>query len=150
MNRRPLSPANILILGGGVLMLIASFLAFYKYKIAGVSAGNANAWDRGLFLITTLPALLGMFMALQVALQTFSNIDMPPRLLGLTWNQVHIVLSFQAALLMLTFLARAKPGSELVTVDYGVGFWLMVLAAAALVVGALMRVAASGRRPHAI
>lgn len=159
MNRRSLTPANILILGGGVVMLIASFLAFYSYRLVAhtldgglVSGGtvSVNAWDRRQFLIATLPALLGMFMALQVALQTFSNIDMPPRLLGLTWNQVHVVLSFQAALLMLALLARAKPGSELVTVDYGAGFWLMLVAAAALVVGALMRVAASGRRPRAI
>jgi hypothetical protein len=145
-----LSPANIVILAAGVVMLIASFMAFYEYKIGGVSAGKANAWDHGLFLITTLPALLGMFMALEVALRAFSNIDMPPRLLGFTWDQVHVALSFQTALMMLAFLLRARLTFAQLRVTFGIGFWLMVAAAIALVVGALMRIAATRRRPRAI
>jgi hypothetical protein len=148
VNRRKLTPPNIVILAGGAVMLIGSFMAFYEYKIGGVSAGTANAWDHGLFMITTLPALLGAFMALQVALQAFSNIDMPPRLLGLTWDQVHVVLSFQATLLLLAHLLRARLSFAGLQQTFGVGFWLMLLASIALVVAALMRVASTGRRPR--
>jgi hypothetical protein len=150
VNRRRLTPANIVILAGGALMLLASFLAFYQYKIGGVSAGTSNAWDHGNFMVATLPALLGTFMALQVGLQAFSNIDMPARLLGLTWDQVHLVFSLQALLMMLAFLGRARLNFAELRVTFGVGFWLMLLASIGLVVAALTRIAATRRRPRAI
>ena len=123
-------------------MLVGSFLPFYKFQIFGGSL-SFNAWDHGVFMIRTLPALLGMFMALQVALQAFSNIDMPNRLLGLTWDQFHLVLGLQAALLMFTFFVQAKAPFK-----FGTGFWIMALATIALLVGSLMRVASAGRRPR--
>jgi general stress protein CsbA len=149
MPRAKLAPPDIVILAGGVAMLVGSFLAFYQQTVTSPFDGSSvtfslNAWDRGLFMIVTLPALLGMFMALQVALKTFSNIDMPSRVLSLTWDQFHLVVSVQCALLMLAFLAAAQP------LDFGVGFWVMLVAAVALVVGALLRLVASRRRPRAI
>ena len=146
MNSRKLPPASVVILAAGAIMLIGSFLAFYKVS-SPLATVTLNAWDHGLFMIATLPALLGAFMALQVALQAFSNIDMPPRLLGLTWDQFHIVLSFQAALLMLAVLAR-KPNLVGLPMTFGVGFWVMLVGSGGLVAGALMRVAATGRRPR--
>jgi len=154
VNRVKLSPANVVILAAGVLILIGSFLAFYKVSVAGSGSASVNAWDRGQFMIATLPALLGSFMALQVGLVAFGHIDMPNRLLGLTWDQVHLVLSLQAALLMLSFLARTRFSATFDTfrieTTLGVGFWLMLVAAIGLVVGAFMRIAATGRRPRAI
>ena len=154
MNRVKLSPANVVILAAGVLILIGSFLAFYKVSVAGSGSASVNAWDRGQFMIATLPALLGSFMALQVGLVAFGHIDMPNRLLGLTWDQMHLVLSLQAALLMLSFLARTRFSATFDTfrieTTLGVGFWLMLVAAIGLVVGAFMRIAATGRRPRAI
>jgi len=154
VNRVKLSPANVVILAAGVLILIGSFLAFYKVSVAGSGSASVNAWDRGQFMIATLPALLGSFMALQVGLVAFGHIDMPNRLLGLTWDQVHLVLSLQAALLMLSFLARTRFSATFDTfrieTTLGVGFWLMFVAAIGLVVGAFMRIAATGRRPRAI
>jgi hypothetical protein len=154
VNRVKLSPANVVILAAGVLILIGSFMAFYKVSVAGRGSASVNAWDRGQFMIATLPALLGSFMALQVGLVAFGHIDMPNRLLGLTWDQVHLVLSLQAALLMLSFLARTRFSATFDTfrieTTLGVGFWLMFVAAIGLVVGAFMRIAATGRRPRAI
>jgi hypothetical protein len=154
VNRVKLSPANVVILAAGVLILIGSFLAFYKVSVAGSGSASVNAWDRGQFMIATLPALLGSFMALQVGLVAFGHIDMPNRLLGLTWDQVHLVLSLQAALLMLSFLTRTRFSATFDTfrieTTLGVGFWLMLVAAIGLVVGAFMRIAATGRRPRAI
>jgi hypothetical protein len=143
MNTRKLSPANLVILAAGGVMLLGSFLAFYKVPGSGQSV---NAWAHFFFLITTLPALLGALMALQVGLAAFGNISMPNRVLGLTWDQFHLVLSLQATLLMLTFLGQARPAP----LAFGAGFWLMFFGAVALVVGAFMRLAATGRRPRAI
>jgi len=154
VNRVKLSPANVVILAAGVVILIGSFMAFYKVSVAGSCSVSVNAWDRGQFMIATLPALLGTFMALQVGLVAFGHIDMPNRLLGLTWDQVHLVLSLQAALLMLSFFARMRPSATFDTfrieTTLGIGFWLMLVAAIGLVAGAFMRIAATGRRPRAI
>ena len=143
MNKVKISPANIVILVAGVVILIASFLAFYKLEIPKQTFGNItiggstsyNAWSTGQFLIATLPALLGAVMAAHVVLAAFSNVDFPETVLGLTWDQIHLALGFQAALMMIAFLIRSNPYSS-----FGIGFWLMLIAGVALLVGAIMRV----------
>ena len=146
MNNAKLSPPNIVILVAGAVMLVASFLGFYKIDLPAVLGGSRtfSAWSDGQFLIATLPALLGVVMAAQVALVTFGNVDLPDRVLGLTWDQIHLALGFQAALMMIAFLIRSKPYS-----DFGIGFWLMLLAGIALLVGAIMRVTGAGSNPNA-
>jgi len=144
VNKVKISPANIVILVAGVVILIASFLAFYKLEIPKQTLGNItiggstsyNAWSTGQFLIATLPALLGAVMAAHVVLAAFSNVDLPETVLGLTWDQIHLALGFQAALMMIAFLIRSNPYSS-----FGIGFWLMLFAGVALLVGAIMRVA---------
>lgn len=153
MKNVKLSPPNIVILVAGAVMLIASFLGFYKFDIpiqhvGGITIGGSrsfNAWSSGQFLIATIPAFIGLAMAAQIALVAFGNVTPPDKPFGLTWDQVHLVLGFQAALMMLAFLVRAKP-----TNSFGIGFWLMLLAAIALLVGAFMRVRESGSRPRAV
>jgi len=143
VNKVKISPANIVILVAGVVILIASFLAFYKLEIPKQTLGNItiggstsyNAWSTGQFLIATLPALLGAVMAAHVVLAAFSNVDLPETVLGLTWDQIHLALGFQAALMMIAFLIRSNPYSS-----FGIGFWLMLVAGVALLVGAIMRV----------
>lgn len=148
MNQTKLSPANIAILGGGALMLIGSFLDFYKFTIVGHTI-SASAWGGanglGVFGIATVIVLCGIVMGAQVAIETFaSGMTLPDRLLGLTWNQIHLALGFQAALMMLAFLIRSKS-----PFSFGIGFWLMVIAAIALLVGAIMRVTGAGAPPNA-
>lgn len=148
MDKLKLSTANLIIIVGGVVMLIASFLAFYKFtsaapeinfangsvKIHKVSVSR-NAWSSHVFLIGTIPALLGILMAAQVAVKTFaSGVHLPERVLGFTWNQIHLVLAAQATIMMLAFLIQDTSGA-----DKGIGLFLMLLAAIALLVGAIMR-----------
>ena len=84
-------------------------------------------------------------MGVHVALSTFApNVSVPDTLLGLSWDQVHLALGFQAALMMLAFLIRAK-----CPLEFGIGFWFMLLAAIALLVGAIMRVNEAGSGPRA-
>ena len=58
-------------------------------------------------------------------------------------------LGIQAALLMLTLLAR-EPNLLGIPTTFGVGFWVMLFGSGGLVLGAFMRVVASRRRPRAI
>jgi hypothetical protein len=156
MNDKKLSPAAIVIMAAGAVALLASFLAFYKYSYSGIAITQAernaalaahitlpgssstsySAWSNSgflLFPLATLPALLGLIMALQVALTTFAGVKLPERVLGFDWTQIHLICGAQAALLMLCFLVKDKVGAS-----YGIGFWLMLLASFGLVAGAVM------------
>ena len=139
MNQTKLSPANIVILAGGAVMLIGSFLSFYTFGPFSSSAwGGASGF--GVFGIATVVVLCGIVMAAQVGLTAFaSGVTLPDKLLGLTWDQVHLALGFQAAFEMLAFLIRSKGG-----LSFGIGFWFMLLSGIALLVGAIMRVTGAG------
>jgi len=134
MDKLKISTANLVILVAGAVMLIASFLAFEKFSFGGVSK-SFNAWSSGNFLIATIPALLGVVMAAQVALETYApQVSLPDRVLGFTWTQVHVILGLQATIMMLAFLVQNVSPFE-----RGIGLFLMLAAAIALLVGAVMR-----------
>jgi len=135
-----LSTANIVILAAGVVILIGSFLPFYKADSPLGGTDSSNAWSSGQFLIATLPALLGVLMAVQVALVAFANTTFPERVLGFTWDQVHLALAFQITIMMLFFLIRDPNfGVGGLGVDRGLGLFVMLVAAIGLLVGAVMR-----------
>lgn len=119
----------------GLVALISAFLAWYSVdfgEFGGTS--DANAFEEGLFPLATYIPLIGLVMALQVALARFANVNFPDRVLGFTWPQIHLALAIFAGLLALGFLIRdAGEG-----VDRGIGLWLGVLSAIGLVVGAVM------------
>ena len=62
------------------------------------------------------------------------QVKLPERVLGFTWTQIHLVLGFQATIMMLAFLIQSTPG-----LDKGIGLFLMLIAAIALLVGAVLR-----------
>jgi hypothetical protein len=131
------SPASIVIMAAGVVMLLASFLAFYQYSGVFAGAGDFTAWSGDLFFpVTIIPVLFGVVMAAQVALTTFAtNVKVPEKIAGFDWNQIHLVLGVQSAIMMLAFLVQ-----DIGLLERGAGYWLMLLAAIALVVGAVLRV----------
>jgi hypothetical protein len=135
-----LSPANAVILIAGIAMVVGSFQNFYTGTYVGFDL-SASAWGTGLFGIATVVVFCAAAMAGQVALSTFgSSTQLSGRPFGLTWDQMHLALGFQATVMMLCFFAQKRaPFLEL-----GIGFWLMFGAAIALFVGALMR----RRRPR--
>jgi hypothetical protein len=133
MDKTKISAANLVILIAGGVMLIASFLDFNKFSFGGFSK-SYNAWSTHFFIIATIPALLGTLMAVHVALESFApQVRLPERILGFTWTQIHVIFSVQATVMMLAFLIRDTG------LDRGVGLFLMLIAAIALVVGAGMR-----------
>jgi hypothetical protein len=144
VGNRKLTPGNLTILIAGVVMILASFLPFYKLDIPSVTVGSVhfggsksyNAWSSTIYLlgVATLPALLGLIMAVHVALTTFANVNLPARVASFTWNQVHLVLGLQCVISMLAFLIRDKSA-----LSFGIGFMFMLLAAVALFVGAVLR-----------
>ena len=138
MTNKP-SPPSIVILAGGALMLIGSFLSFYGYGSITFSAWS-SAHGYGLFGIATVAVLCGVVMAGQIAITEFAKgVTLPSAVLGLSWDQIHLALGFQAAIVMLAFLARNRAGAS-----FGIGFWLMLPAGIALLAGAVMRITGVG------
>ena len=149
MDKLKLSTANLIIVVGGAVMLIASLLDFAGSRSFplgdghSIRVGGGNAWSTGHFLIATIPVLLGVAMAAQVALVAFaSGVKLPDRVLGLSWTQIHLVLGFQATIMMLAFLIRDTGG-----LGKGIGLFLMLIAAIALLVGAVMRMQETSDTP---
>ena len=144
-SRPKLSLAQVVILIGGALMLIGSFLPFYTAPgftvgSVSVSAQSASAWSRGFFGIATVVVVCGVAMAGQIVLSTWSSVSIPLKPFGMRWDQVHLALGFQSAIMMLAFFLRDRADLEL-----GIGFWMMLISAIALFVGAIMGVP---RRPN--
>jgi len=87
-------------------------------------------------------------LAAHVAVVAFApGVHMPERVLGFTWTQIHLVLGFQATIMMLAFLIQSTT-----PLDKGIGLFLMLLAAIALLVGAVLRMQEqpSGSAPPAV
>jgi len=143
MNRK-LSQSGTVILVAAAIMTLASFLPFWKTSLGGgidvsvfgPQVADKTAWTSEFFFfpVTILPVVCGVLMALHVVVSTFTSTTLPRRILGLTWNQVHVVLGLQAAVMMLAFLVQERGIFQL-----GVGFYLMLLAGIGLAIGALLR-----------
>lgn len=128
MNKK-LTPAQTVIIASAAVALIGSFLPWIDVSFGGASL-TRTAWSDGLFPTFTWIALFGLVMAGQVLLATFTTTSLPDEVGGFTWRQIHLVLSGVCALLAVSFLIA---GDQL-----GIGFFLSLLAAAGLLIGAIM------------
>jgi hypothetical protein len=130
-DRKNPSPGEITIMASGAVAFIFSFFDFYDY--GGFGGGGASAWSSGLFPVATLMVIFVTVMAAQVALTRFANVSMPDRVAGFTWNQVHLVLGFFAALYAVAFLLLSKGGN-----DFGIGYWFILIGSIGALVGAVL------------
>jgi len=147
MNPRRLTPANIIIIVGAFVALLGSFLSFEKVTFGGFSRSIGSSWSDHFFIIATLPALLALAMGVLAAIESFAqNVALPSRVLGFTLDQVHLVLGFQATIMMLAWTIVDFLGFE-----KGIGLYLMLVGAIACLLGAIVRVVqAAPHRPPAV
>ncbi len=114
-----IKPATIMLIGGGVLLFIASLLDWVEF------------FDKtdlfGFQWLFTL--IIGGGVAVLVVLSTFANVSLPDKLLGLSMNQIYLMLSFAAFLMM--FGLQFGKGSE-------IGVLLGWIGAAVMTAGAVM------------
>ena len=102
-------------------MFVASFLTF--------AFGN-SAWGTFLFPLATLLPLYGVIMAAHIAVTKYANVNLPPRVFGFTWEQIHLVLGLLAGFMAIGwFVTNVGPR--------GVGVWIEVMGGIALVAGAV-------------
>jgi len=121
------TPGEIVVLAAGAVGLIAAFLPFYK------NGESANSFDEGLFPVATLIALFVVAAAVLVALVKFANVNLSAGVLGFGFVQLLLALGFFAAILAIAFLIAEK-GS----VDFGFGYYLLLIAGVGSVVGAVI------------
>jgi hypothetical protein len=120
-----LKPSDWIIAVSGVVALIFSFFDWFE---------GTNAWDTDLtFPLGTYIAIIGVVMAAHVLLTGLAGTDLPERILGFSWPQIHLVLGVFAGLLALGWLI-VDPGP-----DKKIGLWLSVLAAFGLLAGAIVK-----------
>jgi hypothetical protein len=119
-----------MLIGGGALLFIATLLDWF-----GSGAFGYNGWEtRAYGLQGIFVAAIGVIVAVGAALSTFSNVSLPDSLLSFSRNQVYLILSFAAFLIMF--------GLQFAT-STDIGILLGWIAAAVMTAGAFME-----EQPH--
>jgi hypothetical protein len=132
-------PADIVTMASGAVALIFSFFAWFEIP-GGFEGDDQSGWGEGIFPLGTYIGIIGLLLALQVALDRFANVNFPERVVSFTWTQVHLALSVFATLIALGYLVLDDGGY-----DRGIGLWFSILAAIGLLVGSIMRYAEGER-----
>jgi hypothetical protein len=137
------TPGEITIMAGGAVALIFSFFDFYEFGGEGRSVWSS---DIALFPVATLMVVFVAVSAVLVALTKFANVQLPDRVMTFTWIQIYLVLGFFATLYAVAYLLLDKS-----PLDFGIGFWFILIGCIASLVGAvlLMRERAGAGSPGA-
>jgi hypothetical protein len=113
--------AELTILIAGAVMLVASFLPF---------AFDHNAWSAFLFPLATLLPLYGVIMATHIGVTKYLGANLPPKVFGFTWEQLHLVLGLLAGAMAVGWFVT-NVGKR------GVGMWFEIIGGLALAAGAV-------------
>jgi hypothetical protein len=127
MKRQP-TVADIVMFAGGVVTFIFSFLHF----VADVNAWSSDVF--GLFPITTLIAIVGLAMAVFVALDIFVGFRLGT-FLTFNYKQIYVTWGIFCGGLMLCYLVMDKHGA-----NSGAGLWLMLIGSLAMAVGSILNI----------
>lgn len=135
-----ITPGEIVVMAAGAVALIASFLPFYKQETFNAELEtvdkNFSAWSSDfpfLFPVATLIAIFAVVAGVLVVLTKFANVDLSRGFLGFGFTQLLLALGFFSAILALAYLIQDKG-----TTDTGFGYWLLLIAALASIVGAVL------------
>ncbi len=116
-----LRPGAIALLGGGLLLFISTFLD-WRTNTSGIDTDFTGL--QGLFCL-----IIGGGIVALVGLTNFGNVNLPDKVVGLTWNQLY--LADGVAAFLITFSLQFADFTEF-------GLVLAWIGAAAIVVGAVL------------
>lgn len=126
-----IKPSTIMLIGGGALLFVSTLLDWFSSGAFGYNGWETRAYGlQGIFV-----AAIGVIVALGVALTTFGNVSLPDALVGFTRNQLYLILSFAAFLIM--FGLQFATGTD-------IGVLLGWIAAAVMTAGAFMEEQSAG------
>ena len=114
MDLKKLSPGEIVIAVAGIVLLIFSFLPWYKvggssvetpFGTVGGGGFSLNGWDDPAQLSSILAILIGVIMAAHVIITKLAGMSMPERLGSVGWGVFYLLGGVLAFLfLLLKFL----------------------------------------------
>jgi hypothetical protein len=119
-----LRPSQIVVMASGAGLFLFSFLEFTK--------DSGNAWKD--FGSQTLPALYGLAAVAVFAAVAFTAFRPPERILTFRVSQIILILAVTS---ILTFIGVWAVSSN-ADADLSAGFWLELISAIGLAVGAVM------------
>jgi hypothetical protein len=128
-NLNKLSTAEKAIAGGGILMFIASFFNWWSFSEAGFSASQSG-WEGAIWSV--LAILICLALAALVLATKFGNVNMPDLPENVTWGKVFGGAAVAVVVLM---LLKAWRISAMDAGGFDIGFFLGLIAAAAVVYG---------------
>lgn len=126
-----LSLGEKLIAGGGIVLLIASFLPWYRISVFNIVAVSANGWEDPATPFSIIAVLLGVVLAGAVIASRLGNVQLPA--IGqFSWGQVY--LAGGALVVIMMILVFISESSYL-----ALGFYLAFLAAIAIAAGGYLQ-----------
>ncbi len=120
-----------IILVAGVVLFIAAFLPWYSISLEGFGTFSRSGWQSPGALWSILAVFIGLAMSGAITLKTFTDVKLPDDIAGQSWAKVH--LGAGSVSLLLVIIKFINEGSFL-----GFGFYLGLLAAAALAAGGFL------------
>lgn len=120
------------IIGGSfIVFFISLFLPWFSVDVEFFDA-SANGWDVG-FIWGVFPFLLGAVMVAQIAIERFTETDLPE--IPVTWGQVHLGIGGLCAVLLILklLIGEGDPWSR------SFGLFLAAIAAIGLAVGGFFK-----------
>lgn len=135
MKKQP-TITDIIMLAGGAITFLFSFLNYVELGDEGRSA-----WGEGNFPLITIPALLGLAMAVSVLLEWFVAPALP-KILTFDLKQMYVTWGVVAAVMMLAYFVTDKGG-----LDTGIGAILGLLGSLAMATGAILNVLGVATNP---
>ena len=124
-----LSNGEKAIAGGGVLMFIASFFPWWRVSLGGFGSVSEGGWGSPGEFWSILAILISLALAGSVIVVNLGNVQMPALPSNITWGQVYGGGAAAVAVLM---LFKAWRILDVPVGGFGIGFFLGVLAAAAI------------------
>lgn len=134
--KKQITVASLVMLAGGAVTFLFSFLAFTKF-----GSFSASAWSsQGFFPIATIPALLGLAMAV-VAVLNLVGTKLPDQILTFNWKQINATWGIAAAGMMIAWLIADFGGG-----DKGLGLIFMLIGSLAMAAGSVMDLLGMGNK----
>ena len=143
MENSDIKPSTIMLIAGGAVLAISTFLDWSTFSFNFGDFGDFssdspgfNGWENDLFgLFGIFVFLIGLAVAGGVAAQQFGGVSMPDKILGFDHNQLHFMLGMIAFVPLFGFFLGG-PGE--------IGVLLGFIAAAVIVAAAVMDMRGAG------
>ena len=131
MENSDIKPSTIMLIAGGAVMALSTFLDWF-----GSDFGDASAWETEIFgLFGIVVFVIGIAIGGGVAAQQFGNVKMPDMPLGFTHDQIHFILGLVVFVPTISYFLGGPNG---------IGILLAFVSAGVIIAGSIMDMRSTG------